>query len=383
MKSSIKTFYLYIFICVALMMFAIFSPLGCSKKQPEPKEIKIGAILPLTGDGAKYGGAAKKGIELALGELNSKGGIKGTKIKIIYEDSQGVPKDGVAALQKLITTTKVPAVIGDLFSSVTLAIAPIAEENKVVVLSPTSSAPKITYAGDYIFRNCASDIFEGSVMGEYAFDKLGFKKVGILYINNDYGLGIKDIFEKIFISKGGVITVEDIFEQSSTDFRTQLTKIKSSEPEAIYMIGYKEQSLILKQAKEIGITSQFLSTVMFEDPEIVKIAGSATEGVIYSSRAYDPESKEGVTHDFVEKYEREYNETPDIFAALSYDAMNILALAMERGGLKSDEIKNTLYSIKHYPGVVGETSFNENGDVVQPASIKTVINGKFVMYQGK
>jgi branched-chain amino acid transport system substrate-binding protein len=367
---------------VLTTIFALLFVSACSKKPQESKDIKIGAILPLTGDGAKYGGAAKKGIELALGELNNKGGIKGIKIKIIYEDSQGVPKDGVSALQKLITTSKVPAIIGDLFSSVTLAIAPIAEENKIVVLSPTSSAPKITYAGDYIFRNCASDIFEGSVMGEYAFDKLGFKKVGILYINNDYGLGIKEVFENIFRSKGGVITAEDTFEQSSTDFRTQLSKIKSSEPEAIYMIGYKEQSLILKQAKEIGINSQFLSTVMFEDPEIIKIAGSAAEGVIYSARAYDSESKEGVTYDFVKKYRQTYNEIPDIFAALSYDAMSILALAMERGGLKSDEIKTTLYSIKHYPGVVGETSFNENGDVVQPVSIKTVRNGKFIIYQG-
>lgn len=369
------------FCCMLILGLVIsIGMVGCAKKE---KEIKVGAILPLTGDGAKYGTASQKSIELALEEINGAGGIKGRKIRVNYEDSQGLPRIGVSAIQKLITTDKVPAVIGGLFSSVTLAIAPVAEQNKVVILSPTSSAPQITDAGDYVFRNCASDIFEGAIMGTFAFDELGFKQVAILYINNDYGVGIRDVFKKGFTAKGGIVILEETFDQGTTDFRTQLAKIKGSNAQAIYIVGYKELGQLLKQAKEIGITSQFLSTVMFEDPEIIKNAGGAAEGVIYSTRAYDPESKEGATYDFVSRFEEKYNETPDIFAALSYDAMKILALAIKQEGFASDEIRNALYGIKHYPGLVGDTSFDENGDVIQPAVIKTVKDGRFIKFSAE
>ena len=373
-RNIIIAIVVIIVIVIAILLIGIEKVVN----KPESNIIKIGVILPLTGDGSKYGESGKKAIELALEEIDSNERIDEQKIDVIYEDSWSTPKGGVSAIQKLITTDKVQAVIGGMFSSVTLAIAPIAEKNKVVVLSPTSSSPKITDAGDYIFRNCASDIFEGAIMGKFAYDKLGFKKVAILYINNDYGVGIKDVFIKTFGAKGGAITVVDAFEQRSTDFRAQLTKIKGSEPQAIYIVGYKELGQLLKQAKEIGINSQFLSTVMFEDPEILKIAGGAAEGVIYSARAYNPEIEEGVTYKFVKLFKQKYNVTPDIFAGLSYDAMKILALTIEQGCRSGEEIKNALYSIKHYPAVVGDTSFDENGDVIQPAVLKTVKNGKFV-----
>jgi len=350
-----KKFWIVIslFIVVALVIVLVVI-----QTKKEPDIIKIGAILPLTGDGAKYGEAAKKGINLALEEINGQGGVKGTKIKTIFEDTQGDPKAGVSAVQKLITIDKVPAIIGDLFSSVTLAVAPIMNQNKTVLLSPASSAPKITEAGDYIFRNCASDIFEGSIMGRFATNELGLKRIAILYINNDYGVGIRDVFKKTFISESGLITVEETFEQGATDFRTQLTKVKGSNPQAVYIVGYKELGQLLKQAREIGIKLQFLSTVMFEDPEIIKIAGPAAEGVIYSARAYDPGSMDKSTREFVTKYMHRYNESPDIFAALSYDAMKILSLAIERRGFTSNKIKDALYTIKHYPAVVGDMSYS-------------------------
>jgi len=355
---------------------------SCQKKVEE-KVVKIGAILPLTGDAAKYGESAKEGIELAIEEINAEGGVKGHKIEIIYEDSQGLPTTGVSAFQKLITSNRVPAVIGGLFSSVTLAIAPIANREHVVVLSPTSSAPAITKAGDYIFRNCASDIFEGKIMAEAARKTLGLSKVAIIYINNDYGVGIKDVFKKEFTALGGKILAEEAFDQGATDFRTQITKVKQANPEAVYIIGYRELGSLLKQAKELGLNVQFLSTVMFEDPEILKIAGDAAEGVIYSARAYNPKSKEPIVKKFVEKYEMKYHKEPDIFAALSYDAVLILAKAMEIGGFTADGIKEAIYGIRDFQGVAGVTSFDENGDVVKPAVLKIVRNSKFMKYSGR
>lgn len=352
--------------------------LGCAK---EEKDIIIGAVLPLTGDAAMYGESAKRAIGLAVEEINMAGGIDGRKVRIIYEDDQALPDKGVSAFQKLITVDRVPVVIGAMPSSVTLAIAPIAEKNKIVLFSPASSNPKITEAGDYIFRNDVSDVFEGEKMAEEAWQRLGLKKIAVLYINNDYGVGIKDVFTQKFKALGGEITGLETFEQRATDFRSQLTKIKKTGPEAVYVVGYKEQIQILKQYKELGIKAQILATIMLEDPEIIQNVGDAAEGAIYTYRAYNPESEEREVQEFVRNFKAKYGVEPDNWAAQSYDALRIVALAIERGGYDSEGIKKALYGIKAFPGVSGLTTFDENGDVIKPISLKIVKDGVFKNYQ--
>jgi branched-chain amino acid transport system substrate-binding protein len=346
-------------------------------------DFTVGVVAPLTGDNAKYGESAKRALELCADELNAASGVRGKKIRLIFEDSQGTPQKGVTAFQKLITIDRVPVVIGDLLSTSTLAIAPIAERNRVVLLSPTSSAPKITDTGDYIFRNVASDVFEGRVVADAAIDRLGVTRVAVISINNDYGAGMVEVFRKRFKERGGMIVSEETYAQNASDFRTQLTKIADAKPEVIYMVGYRELGQLLKQATDLGLEARFLSNVLFEDPEILKIAGPMAEGVIYSSRAYDSESNDPTIRKFVDGYRARYSDTPDVFAAYSYDAMRILALAVERNGVTSDDIRSGLYSIKDFQGVCGLTSFDENGDVIQPAFLKTVRNGKFVWLEDK
>jgi len=365
---------------VAAIVIAGFLLPSCTTKQKNDT-INIGALLPLSGEGAKYGVAARKAIDLVISDANNKGGIDGKKMAVVYEDSKGVGKDGVSAIQKLITVDHVTAVIGDLFSSVTLAVAPIAERNKVVLLSPTSSAPKITDAGDYIFRNCASDVFEGKVMADAAREKLGIEKVAILYINNDYGVGISEVFSETFVRDGGQVVAKEAFAQNATDFRSQLTKIDRLQPDGLYIVGYKELGQLLKQARELGLKTRFMSTVMFEDPEILSVAQDAAEGVIYSARAYDPNSSEPHVREFVNAFESHYGEVPDVFAAYAYDAARILVQAMRERGTSADKIKDYLYSIRDFPGVTGTTSFDKNGDVIQPAYLKTVHNGQFIWYK--
>lgn len=345
--------------------------------ESDTKEIKVGAILPLTGAGAAYGEAAKRGIELAAEELNNNGGIQGQRLKVIFEDSQADPKTGVAAFQKLVTVDKVPVVLGDLLSAVTLSVAPLANSKKVVLLSPASSSPKLTEAGDYVFRNCPSDVYEGSIMAEYANER-GYRRVAILRINNEYGLGIGDVFKKAFTTKGGSIVADEFYDENSTDFRTQITKIAASQPEAVYLLGYKQMGYVLRQAKEQGLKPQFLSTVTFEDPEILKIAGDAANGVIYSASSFDPKSDKGVVHEFATAFEAKYHSSPDIFAGLSYDALKILAIALSGHGTESENIKNGLYKVKGYRGVAGETSIDDNGDAILTPVIKTVRDGKFM-----
>jgi len=370
-----KKIFTVLIVAVALVTAVVFA---VNKSKTDGKGINIGAILPLSGYGAKYGEAARKGMELAVDQINSAGGIKGRSIRIIYDDSQGDPKAGVAAFQKLVTVDNVQAVLGDLLSSVTLSVAPIANQRKVVLFSPASSSPKLTEAGDYVFRNCPSDVYEGSVMANFAFDKLALREVAILRINNDYGLGIGDVFKKAFSAKGGSIVDEESYDENSTDFRTQIAKIGKDHPPAVYMLGYKQMGYILRQAKELGLKTQFLSTVTFEDPDILKVAGDAAEGVIYSASTFDPKSVNDVVSRFVAAFEAKYHSPPDIFAGLSYDAVKILALGIENGGIRGEEIKTALYQVKGYPGVAGVTSIDANGDAVLTPVIKTVRDGKFV-----
>lgn len=360
---------------IAFFLLAFCLLLSCSQKSDT---IKIGAILPLTGDGARYGQSAKNGIELALSLINEVGGISGKSISIIYEDSQMLPREGINAINKLINIDKVQVIIGAMASSVTLSIAPIAEQNKIVLLSPASSTPEITEAGDYVFRNTYSDIYEGERMGKYAYNQLGFSQVAILHINNDFGVGLSNEFSNSFNNAGGEILINESYQQGVTDFRTQLTKIINVKPDAIYLVGYSEMGYIVRQMRELVIVQPIISCIMFQDPKILQIAGEAAEGIIYSYPSYNPDSDSKHISDFVSKYEKKFNEEPDIYAASAYDALNILAKAIDSNGIKSNDIKDGLYSIRNYPGVTGDTSFDKNGDVIKPIGIKKVNNRNFI-----
>jgi branched-chain amino acid transport system substrate-binding protein len=213
-------------ILFSIFLFIVFSFPGCTKES-EPSEIQVGVILPLTGSAGKYGEDAKLGIELAAEEKNSQGGIDGKSVKIVLEDDQSEPKQTIAALRKLIAVHKISVVIGGMTSSSALAAAPIAEQNRVVFLSPSASVPALTKAGDFIFRNELSDSYGGVSQAELTWNKLGIKKVAILYINNDYGVGVKDAFQQTFVNLGGQVVEAQPFEPDAQDFRSQLTLIKA------------------------------------------------------------------------------------------------------------------------------------------------------------
>ena len=349
---------------------------SCQKKVEE-KVVKIGAVLVLTGPNAKAGQSAKQGIEMAVEEINASGGVKSRKIKVIYEDDGGEPQKSVSAVQKLINVDKVLAILGPMWSSCVLAVAPIVESKGVVILSPTASSPKITYAGDYIFRNTYSDAIEGAKTAEFASKELKYGKAGILFINNDYGVGLKDAFKRKFEELGGKIVIDEGYDPKTTDFRTILVKVKERSPEVIYIAGYSEMGQLLRQMRETGIKIPVLSCIMFEISDIAKVAGKAAEGVIYAYPSYDPEKGNEITLKFAKKFKEKYGTLPDPEAAFSYDAVKILALAMERGGFTSEDIKNALYKIKGYNGITGKTSFDENGDVIKPVGFKRVHNGKY------
>jgi len=350
-------------------------------KSEESKVIKIGAILQLTGDMAIFGESFKKGIDMAVEVINTAGGIQGKKVKIIYEDDAAKAKLAVSAFRKLITQDKVQAVIAGGMSSTAMSIAPIAEENKVVIISPTASAPALSEFKNYFFRIQASDNYEGRVMAEFAYKKLDTKEVGIFYVNNDWGQGLAEVFKDRFTALGGEVTIRESHELGATDFKTQITKIKTVNPENLYLIGYlQEMSIILRQMRELGLKPRILSAYGFHDPKLLEMAGDIAENAIFTMPTYDPESDDPTIVKFVERYKAKYGKEPDMFAAHTYDCMKILAYAMRDGATTGPEISACLHKVANFPGVTGENTFDENGDVVKPLRIFTVKEGKFTPF---
>lgn len=281
-------------------------------------------------------------------------------------------------MQKLVTQDKVPVVIGDVTSGVTLAISPIANRNEVVVLSPGASSPKISEAGDYVFRNWQSDALEAEVMAEYA-SKKGIKKIAIMYINNAFGKDLEEASKKIFSSKGVEISTTEAFEQNENDFRTHLLKIKQYNPDGIYLLSYPQETpLILQQANELGINTNFLGVAAFEDDSLIKIAGKLAEGVVYT-HAIPPSDEEPTIASFKKNYRAKFGKGPGLISDTAYDAVKMIALAIKLGGgFSGDKISDGLYKIKDFPGASGIMTFDENGDVVKPIGLKIVRNGEFV-----
>ncbi len=343
--------------------------------------LQIGAIMPLTGDVATYGSAIRQGIELAVEKVNDEGGIGGRPLTVLFEDTEADPKKGVMATQKLISINGVPVIIGAVASSVTLASAPVAERNHTVLISAASSSPKITHAGDYIFRNYPSDELEGRLVADFAIRRK-FMTAASITINNDYGNGLNDVFTKRYTEQGGTLVLVDKYLQGTRDFRDLLTKLKGNTPECVFIVGYsKELGTLVKQARELGIKAQFLSTVNFYDAQSIVTGGTAVEGVILSSPVFDANSAKPHVRQFVEAFEKRFGKKPDVWSAHGYDALLLVASVMRSTGVDADSIKEGLYKIKQFPGVSGVTSFDLNGDVHKDARFLTVQSGQFVPYK--
>ncbi len=360
-------------LAVVVILVSFF--IACSKKTDT---ISIGVILPLTGEAAFYGQSIKNGLDISAEQINSDGGLHGSKLSLIYEDSRALPAEGVGAFQKLTSTSGVKAIVGDAVSSVTLAFAPLAEKKQIVVISPLSSAPAISQAGDYIFRNVPSDLVNGTTAADYLIGDRGFSKVGILYINNDFGIGLRDAFSQRINQLGAEVVSAESYEPESADFRSQLTKISAADPTAVFLVGYAKLAQALIQAKEMGLDMMFIGTGLMEDPNFVKTAGGAAEGVLFTQLGYDPSTSDTVVTQFVEAYANKYHDQPNIMAAYGYDALLVLAYAMSRSNMTPEDIKAQMYVVNSYHGVTGKISFDRNGDVMQPMGIRMIKDGKFV-----
>lgn len=355
---------------IALLIVSL-SFLSCTQKT---NEILIGEYGSLTGSEATFGLSTNKGIRLALDEINDKGGIHGKKIKLITLDDQGKNDEAAAAVTRLITQNKVVAIIGEVASSRSKAAAPIAQKYKVPMITPASTNPDVTKIGDYIFRVCFIDPFQGFVMAKFATENLKLKKAAILRdVKSDYSVGLADVFATEFKKMGGEISADLSYQSGDIDFKAQLTQIRSKNPEVIFIPGYyTEVGLIAQQVQQLGIKAKLLGGDGWDSTKLSEIGKSSVNGHYYSNH-YTIESTDPLVVEFVNKYKAKYNEVPDAMSALGYDAAKILTAAIEKTQeINTQSIRDEIAKTKDFAGVTGKISLNEERNAVKSAAVVQV-----------
>lgn len=342
--------------------------------------IKVGEYASLHGSEAAFGQSSHKGTVLAVEQINAAGGVLGKKIDLISEDNQSKPGESATIVKKLITRDHVVAVLGEVASGRSLEAAPICQEDKIPMISPSSTNPKVTQTGDYIFRVCFTDPFQGKLLSEFCLKTLKAKRIAILSdVAAPYSVGLAQYFREPFLANGGEIVIEQKYSSHDKDFKAQLTAIKAANPDAIFVPGYyTEAGLIVLQARQLGITIPLFGGDGWEAPELIQTAGSALEGTYYSTH-YSPENKSPLVQDFVKKFQARWDgETPDAMAALGYDSAMVLADAIKRAGTtESAKLRDAIAATKDLECVTGKTTLDADRNPTKSAVIVTVKDGKF------
>ncbi len=358
--------------------------MGCgddSDSGANSNEILIGHVASLTGDTATFGVSADEGIRLALDEVNAAGGVLGKQVRVITEDDRSLPDEAKTVANKLITRDEVVAILGEIASSRSIAIAPVCEDYKIPMLSPGSTNPKVTEGYEYVFRNCFIDPFQGEAIARFAMEELNAKRVAFLYpVNSDYGVGLRQFITQTVTSLGGEIVADESYtEKSDVDFNAQLTKIKASNPDVIFVPGYyTEAGLIAKQARALGITAPLVGGDGWDSDLTIEMGGDAIEGSFFANH-YSADEDRPEVQAFVQAYKAKYNgKTPDAMAILSYDALKIMVDAINRAGSTDGEaIKDALASTKDFPGASGTTTINEQHNADKAIVILEIADGAF------
>lgn len=337
---------------------------SCSKA--ESNSVKIGGIFPLSGQVAVYGVECKNGVDLAIEEINATGGINGKPIVLVSEDDEGNPDKTVNAFKKLSTKDGVKIVIGSLTSGCTQAITTLSQASKVVQIAPAATAPAITDAGDFIFRACFIDPFQGTVGGKFAAETLGKKRAAILYdIGNDYSVGLADNFKIAFTKAGGSIVSEESYATNDKDFNAQLTKIKNANPDVVYLPDYYGTvALIAKQLRAQGINVPMVGADGWDG--LTSNAGDEVLGGYYSNH-YAVDSTEPAVKKFVESFRAKYNKDPNSFAALGYDCVYLIRDAIVAAGAEDSIAVRDALAKTNGDYVTGHLTFDEKHNPIKSA----------------
>lgn len=340
----------------------------------------VGHVGSLTGNEATFGDSTDKGIRLAIDEVNAQGGVKGKELQLKTYDDQGKPEEAAIAATRLIVQDKISVLLGEVASSRSLAMAPIADQNRVPMISPSSTNPRVTKDGaktrPYVFRVCFIDPFQGTVMAKFASGK-GVKKVAVLRdVGNDYSVGLADYFLSKFKELGGKIVDDQSYKAGDQDFKAQLTAIRAKGPEAIYVPGYyTDVALIARQARELGIKVPLMGGDGWDSPKLFEIGGKALEGSFFSNH-YSYEDPSPRIQEFVKKYKERFGQVPDGLAATGYDAARIAFDAMSRAkDLSGEAIRDAIEATKGFQGVTGVISIDGDHNAVKSAVVLEIKGG--------
>lgn len=347
-------------------------------------EILIGHYGSMSGSEATFGASTDNGIKMAVEEINEAGGINGKKIRLITYDDKGEAREAGNAVTRLVTKDRVAAVIGEVASGLSLAAAPVCQENGVPMISPSSTNPKVTQIGNMIFRVCFIDPFQGSVCAKFARESEDLKASKAAILSDQgapYAVGLQEEFEKAFVSLGGKITTKQTYQGGDQDFSAQLTAIRGSEPDVIFIPGYyTDVGNIALQARKLGIKTPLLGGDGWDSSKLGEIAGDAIDGCFYSNH-YSHQDPSPRVQDFIKKYSAKHNVTPDGLAALGYDASRILFEAMKRAkSLSGADLAAELANTKDFDGVTGKITIDKDRNAVKPAVMLELKGGqpKFV-----
>lgn len=368
-----------IFCAASVLALICASTTSVFAAKEDPNVIKVGEVGSMTGSEATFGTSTHKGIQLAVDEINAAGGIKGKKIQVIALDNQGKPEEAAVATTKLITQDKVVAILGEVASTRSLAMAPIAQRNKVPMITPSSTNPKVTEIGNYIFRVCFIDPFQGLVMAKFAKETLKISKVAILRdVKNDYSVGLADVFAMTFKKMGGQIVEDKSYSAGDMDFKSQLTAIGAKKPEAIFVPGYyTEVGLIGRQARELGVQVPLLGGDGWDSPKLKEIGGNKLDGSYFSNH-YSSENTAPHIQTFIANFKKQHNEIPDGLAAAGYDAMKVLAQAMMAAkDTSGEELRKAIAATKNFKGVTGDITIDEKRNATKSAVVLKVDKGNF------
>lgn len=342
------------------------------KSNTSTEPIKIGVVGHFSGKYADYGIPMKKAVELAVKQLNQEGGIGNRKVELVIEDDNSDANIAATAINKLINIDKLDYIISAQGSGITSAITPIAQSNKKILMITLGSAPDLTNVGDYVFRSVPSDTYQAVEMNDFVNNNLTSKKVAGLYVNDAYGVGIKEIVNSNINTDN---VVSEMFESGATDFRTQLLKIKESNADTLILVAHEEYPIILKQIKELNLNLKIITSETFKDEGILKSSINNAEG-IYVIFMADPKDYIG----FNENYQAEFNEKPSAYSMYAYDGTIALAKAIEKSN-NIEIIKDNLLTIS-FKGASGQIGFSANRDRTGGEYIVYVVkNGQFVPYE--
>lgn len=369
--------------CIGMLLATALTGCGGDKKG-SGDIIKIGANIEMTGGSASFGKSAQNGIKLAIEETNAKGGVLGKKLELVVADNKSEAAEATNAMQKLIAQDKVVAVIGPNLSSASIAATSVNTGAKVLAISPMGTNPNVTVdkdgkTKDFMFRACFIDPFQGTVMATFAKDNLKAKNVAILIDNSsDYAKGLAQFFKEAFTKGGGKIAAEESYLQKDTDFKAVLTKIKTMNPEILYVPGYYEEvGKIIKQARELGMNLPIVGGDGWDSPKLSEIAGAGPLNNTFFTNHYSPDDTSEASKAFVDAYVKAYNQKPDAPAVLGYDGARLMIDAISRaGGTEGAKVSKALAETKNYKAVTGDTSLNETHDAVKSAVIIEFKDGK-------